>query len=73
MARVPIFDFSKVRLPPCCSAIVATKLGNKEVTARFHSETDVQIGSKVKFSFDLEKVSYFDPKMGKGLINLILY
>ena len=48
--------------PAGSDTFVVTKLGNKEVTARFHSETDVQIGSKVKFSFNLEKVSYFDPK-----------
>ena len=53
--------------PAGSDTFVVTKLGNKEVTARFHSETDVQIGSKVKFSFDLEKVSYFDPKNGQRI------
>ena len=32
--------------PAGSDTFVVTKLGNKEVTARFHSETDVQIGSK---------------------------
>jgi len=53
--------------PAGSDTFVVTKLGNKEVTARFHSETDVQIGSKVKFSFNLEKVSYFDPKNGQRI------
>lgn len=53
--------------PAGSDTFVVTKLGNKEVTARFHSETDVQIGSKVKFSFDLEKVSYFDLKNGQRI------
>ena len=53
--------------PAGSDTFVVTKLGDKEVTARFHSETDVQIGSKVKFSFDLEKVSYFNPKNGQRI------
>ena len=53
--------------PAGSDTFVVTKLGNKEVTARFHSETDIQIGSKVKFSFDLEKVSYFDLKNGQRI------
>lgn len=53
--------------PAGSDTFVVTKLGNKEVTARFHSETDVKIGSKVKFSFDLEKVSYFDLKNGQRI------
>ena len=53
--------------PAGSDTFVVTKLGNKEVTARFHSETDVKIGSKVNFSFNLEKVTYFDPKTGQRI------
>ena len=53
--------------PAGSDTFVVTKLGNKEVTARFHSETDVKIGSKVKFSFNLQKVTYFDPKTGQRI------
>ena len=63
------FISSKVDIiePAGSDTFVVTKLGNKEVTARFHSETDVKIGSKVKFSFNLQKVTYFDPKNGQRI------
>ena len=44
-----------------------TKLGNTEVTARFHSETKVKVGSKVSLLIDLDKASYFDPNSGQRI------
>ena len=53
--------------PAGSDTYVVTKLGETEVTARFHSETKVKIGSKVDFLLDLEKASYFNPSSGKRL------
>tara|TARA_B110000881_G_C18578609_1_gene520216 strand:- start:388 stop:1485 length:1098 start_codon:yes stop_codon:yes gene_type:complete len=53
--------------PAGSDTYVVTKLGNKEVTARFHSETKVKIGSLVDFSIDLTKSSYFDPISGQRI------
>jgi multiple sugar transport system ATP-binding protein len=53
--------------PAGSDTYVVTKLGETEVTARFHSETKVKIGSKVDFLLDLEKASYFNPSSGKRI------
>ena len=60
------FISSKIDIiePAGSDTFVMTKLGNSEVTARFHSETKVKVGTKVDFLIDLEKASYFDPKSG---------
>ena len=60
------FISSKIDIiePAGSDTFVMTKLGNSEVTARFHSETKVKVGSKVDLLIDLEKASYFDPKSG---------
>ena len=53
--------------PAGSDTYVVTKLGETEVTARFHSETKVKIGSKIDFLLDLEKASYFNPTSGKRI------
>jgi multiple sugar transport system ATP-binding protein len=50
--------------PAGSDTFVMTKFGNTEVTARFHSETKVKVGSKVNLLIDLDKASYFDPNSG---------
>ena len=53
--------------PAGSDTFVMTRLGHTEVTARFHSETNVEVGSKVDFLIDLDKASYFDPKSGQRI------
>jgi multiple sugar transport system ATP-binding protein len=53
--------------PAGSDTFVMTKLGNTEVTARFHSETKVKVGSKVNLLIDLDKASYFYPNSGQRI------
>jgi len=46
---------------------VVSRLGGKEVTARFHAETQARPGQTLEFAFDLAKVSYFHPDTGQRL------
>ena len=42
-------------------------LGGSEVTARLQAETEAKAGVEMKFTFNMEKVSYFDADTGKRL------
>ena len=46
---------------------IVSRLGGKEVTARFHAETQAKPGTAIDFAFDLAKVSYFKPETGQRL------
>ena len=53
--------------PAGSDTFVVTKIGNTEVTARFNSETQVNIGSEIDFVVDLGKISYFDKLSGQRI------
>jgi len=53
--------------PAGADTYVVSRLGGKEVTARFHAETQATPGSSIEFAFDLAKVSYFEPENGHRL------
>ena len=53
--------------PAGADTYVVSELGGKQVTARLHAETRATAGKKLKFAFDLAKVSYFEPETGKRL------
>ncbi|MFW2586893.1 ABC transporter ATP-binding protein [Sagittula sp. SSi028] len=53
--------------PAGADTFVVMRLGGKPVTARLHAETTAQAGARQKLSFDLGKVSYFEPETGKRL------
>ena len=53
--------------PAGSDTYVVSKISGAEITARFKAETKVKPGDKVSFSFDISKVSYFDPESGKRL------
>jgi multiple sugar transport system ATP-binding protein len=42
-------------------------LGGKEVTARLQAETAAQTGMEMAFTFNMDKVSYFDAQTGQRL------
>ena len=48
--------------PSGADTYVLTKLGGVDIFGRFHAETRVHEGIEMDFAFDLNKVSYFDPK-----------
>jgi hypothetical protein len=49
------------------NTFIVTDLGGSEVTTRFHSESEVTLGSEIDFHFNLSKASIFDPKTGNRL------
>ena len=53
--------------PADANTYVLMSLGGKEVTARLQAETAAQPGMKMKFTFNMEKVSYFDADTGQRL------
>lgn len=53
--------------PAGADTFVVTKLGGRPVTARLHAETTAQPGKKQRLTFDLSKVSYFEPETGERL------
>ena len=53
--------------PAGSDTFVVTKIGNTEVTARFNSETQVNIGSEIDFVVDRGKISYFDKLSGQRI------
>ena len=53
--------------PSGADTYVVTEIGGKQVTARLHAETTATAGGKLKFAFDLNKVSYFEPMNGQRL------
>ena len=57
----------KVIEPAGSDTFIVTDLGGSEVTARFHSESEVKLGSEIDFHFNLSKASIFDPKTGNRL------
>ena len=57
----------KVIEPAGSDTFIVTDLGGSEVTARFHSESEVTLGSEIDFHFNLSKASIFDPKTGNRL------
>jgi len=53
--------------PAGADTFVVINLGGKAVTARLHAETTAQAGKPQALSFDLAKVSYFEPETGERL------
>ena len=53
--------------PAGADTYVLMCLGGKEVTARLQAETAAQPGMEMKFTFNMEKVSYFDADTGQRL------
>jgi multiple sugar transport system ATP-binding protein len=53
--------------PAGADTYVLMSLGGKEVTARLQAETAAQPGMEMKFTFNMEKVSYFDADTGQRL------
>ncbi len=53
--------------PAGADTYVVTQLGGKQVTARLHAKTNAQAGKSQTLSFDLSKVSYFEPGTGRRL------
>src|SRR6056300_1464790 len=53
--------------PAGADTYVVTEMGGKQITARLHAETTAAAGGKLKFAFDLNKVSYFEPTNGQRL------
>lgn len=53
--------------PAGADTYVLMSLGGKEVTARLQAETAAQPGMEMKFTFNMEKVSYFDADTGHRL------
>ena len=53
--------------PAGADTYVVTSLGGKQVTARLHSETAAEPGTKHTFAFDLLKASYFVPSTGERI------
>jgi len=54
--------------PAGADTFVVSVLGGKQVTARFHAETDARAGQTLDFAFDLSKASYFDPQSGQRIV-----
>ena len=53
--------------PAGADTFVLINLGGSEVTARLQAETKAKAGVEMKFTFNMEKVSYFDASTGKRL------
>ena len=53
--------------PAGADTYVLINLGGKEVTARLQAETEAKTGIEMKFTFNMDKVSYFDADTGKRL------
>ncbi|MCG7492739.1 ABC transporter ATP-binding protein [Thalassobius sp. Cn5-15] len=53
--------------PAGADTFVVMQLGGKQVTARLHAETTAAPGHVQRLSFDLGKVSYFEPATGQRL------
>ena len=53
--------------PAGADTYVLMSLGGKEVIARLQAETAAQPGMEMKFTFNMEKVSYFDADTGQRL------
>lgn len=53
--------------PAGADTFVVMQLGGKHVTARLHSETGAAAGKAQALTFDLGKVSYFEPETGLRL------
>ncbi|MAH36365.1 MAG: ABC transporter ATP-binding protein [Alphaproteobacteria bacterium] len=53
--------------PAGADTYVLINLGGKEVTARLQAETEAKTGIDMKFTFNMDKVSYFDADTGKRL------
>jgi len=53
--------------PAGADTYVVSSLGGKQVTARLHAETSAAAGETLDLSFDLSKVSYFEPDTGERL------
>jgi multiple sugar transport system ATP-binding protein len=67
----PLVQTSRCRVdvvePAGADTYIVAHLGGKEVTARFHAETEAQPGSPLEFAFDLTKAAYFAPNSGERL------
>nr|ADI19146.1 ABC-type sugar transport systems, ATPase components [uncultured alpha proteobacterium HF0070_34E11] len=53
--------------PAGADTYVLINLGGTEVTARLQAKTEAKAGVVMKFTFSMEKVSYFDASTGKHL------
>ena len=53
--------------PAGADTYVLINLGGKEVIARLQAETAAQTGMEMAFTFNMDKVSYFDAKTGQRL------
>ncbi len=53
--------------PAGADTYVLINLGGKEVTARLQAETAAQTGMEMAFTFNMDKVTYFDAKTGQRL------
>ncbi len=53
--------------PAGADTFAVMQLGGKHVTARLHSETSAAAGASQRLTFDLGKVSYFEPETGLRL------
>ena len=53
--------------PAGADTYVLLTLGGKEITARVPSDTEAMSGENMKFTFNMNKISYFDPKTGLRL------
>lgn len=53
--------------PAGADTYVVFELGGKPVTARLHAETQARHGDMLDMTFDMSKVSYFDPDTGARL------
>ena len=53
--------------PAGADTYVLINLGGKEVTARLQAETAARTGMEMEFTFNMDKVSYFDAQTGQRL------
>ena len=53
--------------PAGADTYVLLTLGGKEITARVPSDTEAMSGENMNFTFNMNKISYFDPKTGLRL------
>ena len=53
--------------PAGADTFAVMQLGGKHVTARLHAETNASAGQSQRLTFDLGKVSYFEPETGLRL------
>ena len=64
---IPLIFLELSPLRKGADTYVLMNLGGSEVTARLQAETEAKAGVEMKFTFNMEKVSYFDADTGKRL------